>query len=186
MSMFTLAISCLTTSNFPWFVDLTFQVLMQYWSLQHRTLLSPPDASTTERHFHFGPVASSFMELLVITLCSSLVAYQTASDWWLISPCHIFLPFHTVHGVVRTRILKWFALPPPVDHVHLWWPCMPWLIASLSCPSPFTRTRLWPTKGWVAYMISSLLTQVWWSTASNVVLLIEAGSLHAVITLVLE
>ena len=31
MSMFTLAISCLTTSNLPWFVDLTFQVPMQYW-----------------------------------------------------------------------------------------------------------------------------------------------------------
>ena len=27
MSMFTLAISCLTTSNFPWFMNLTFQVL---------------------------------------------------------------------------------------------------------------------------------------------------------------
>ena len=36
MSMFTLAISCLTTFNLPWFMDLTFQVLMQYCSLQHR------------------------------------------------------------------------------------------------------------------------------------------------------
>ena len=27
MSMFTLAISCLTTSNLPWFMDLTFQFL---------------------------------------------------------------------------------------------------------------------------------------------------------------
>ena len=34
MSMFTLVI-CLTTSNLPWFVDLTFQVPMQYCSLQH-------------------------------------------------------------------------------------------------------------------------------------------------------
>ena len=33
------AISCLTTSNLPWFMDLTFQVPMQYCSLQHRTLL---------------------------------------------------------------------------------------------------------------------------------------------------
>ena len=33
MSMFTLAISCLTTSNLPWFMDLTFQVPMQYCSL---------------------------------------------------------------------------------------------------------------------------------------------------------
>ena len=35
MSTFTLGISCLTTSNLPWFMDLTFQVPMQYCSLQH-------------------------------------------------------------------------------------------------------------------------------------------------------
>ena len=33
MSIFTLAISCLTTSNLHWFMDLTFQVPMQYCSL---------------------------------------------------------------------------------------------------------------------------------------------------------
>ena len=25
--------------------------------------------------------------------------------------CHIFLPFHTVHGVLKARMLKWFAIP---------------------------------------------------------------------------
>ena len=33
MSMFTLGISCLATSNLPWFMDLTFQVPMQHYSL---------------------------------------------------------------------------------------------------------------------------------------------------------
>ena len=47
MSTFTLAISCLTTSNLPWFMDLTFQVPMQYCSLQHWTLLLSPVPSTT-------------------------------------------------------------------------------------------------------------------------------------------
>ena len=37
-----LTTSCLTTSSLPWFMDLTFQVPMQYCSLQHWTLLSPP------------------------------------------------------------------------------------------------------------------------------------------------
>ena len=41
MSMFTLAI-CLTTSNLPGFMDLTFQVPMSYCSLWHRTLLPSP------------------------------------------------------------------------------------------------------------------------------------------------
>ena len=25
--------------------------------------------------------------------------------------CHIFLPFHTLHGILKARILKWFAIP---------------------------------------------------------------------------
>ena len=31
--------------------------------------------------------------------------------------CPIFLSFHTVHGVLKARILKWFAIPSPVDHI---------------------------------------------------------------------
>ena len=27
----------------------------------------------------------------------------------LIFQCHIFLPFHTVHGILKARMLKWFA-----------------------------------------------------------------------------
>ena len=38
--MSTLAISRLTTSNLPWFLDLTFQVPMQYCSLQHQTSIA--------------------------------------------------------------------------------------------------------------------------------------------------
>ena len=45
MSTFTLAVSCLTTSNLPWLMDLTFQVPMQYCSLQHQTLLPSPVTS---------------------------------------------------------------------------------------------------------------------------------------------
>ena len=39
MLMFTLAISYLTTSNLPWFMDLTFQVPIQYCFLQHWTYI---------------------------------------------------------------------------------------------------------------------------------------------------
>ena len=56
MLMFTLAISCLTTSILPWLVDLTFQAPMQYCSLQHRTLLLSPVTSTTGCCFCFGSV----------------------------------------------------------------------------------------------------------------------------------
>ena len=58
MSMFTLATSCLTTSNLPWFMDLTFQVPMQYCSLHHRTLLLSP--VTMGHRFHFDSICSFF------------------------------------------------------------------------------------------------------------------------------
>ena len=77
MSMFTLAISCLTTSNLPWFMDLTLQVPMQYSSLQHRTLLPSPVTSTTGCCFCFGSISSFFLELF---LHWSLVAHWAPTN----------------------------------------------------------------------------------------------------------
>ena len=65
MSVLTLAISFLTTSNLPWFMDLTFQVPMQYCSLQHRTLLLSPGTSTNGYCFCFGSIPSFFLELFL-------------------------------------------------------------------------------------------------------------------------
>ena len=58
--MFTLAISCLTTSNLACFKDLTFQVPMQYCSSQHQTLLLSPVISTTGCVFGLAPPIHSF------------------------------------------------------------------------------------------------------------------------------
>ena len=77
MSTFTLAISCLTTSNLPWFVDLTFRVPMQYCSLQHQTLLLLPVPSTTGYCFCFGSISSFFLELF---LHSSPIAYWAPTN----------------------------------------------------------------------------------------------------------
>ena len=77
-------------------------------SLEQQILFSPPDTSTTECHFYFGPAFSFFLELF---LCSSQVAYWTSTNLGgLIFPCHIFLSFHTVRGVLEARILRWFAI----------------------------------------------------------------------------
>ena len=96
MSTFTLAISCLATSNLPWFMDLTFQVPMQYCSLQHWILLLSPVPSTTGYCFCFGSIPSFFLELF---LHWSPVAYWTPTSPGS-SPFHypIILPFGTVHG----------------------------------------------------------------------------------------
>ena len=78
-SIFNFAFSCLTVSNLFWFMNLTFQIPMQYCSLQHWTWLSPPDMSTTECHFCFCSPASFFLALLVIVLPSA-VTYWKSSD----------------------------------------------------------------------------------------------------------
>ena len=113
--MFTLAISCLNTSNLSWFIDQTFQDPMQYCSLQHQTLLPSPVISTTELCSHFGSISSFFLEL---SLYSSHVAYGAPTDmgsssFSVISFCLsiVFLGF--------SRQEYWSGLPffSPVDHV---------------------------------------------------------------------
>ena len=108
MSTFTLAISCLTTSNLPWYMDPTFQVPMQYFSLQHWTLLPSPVISTTGCCFCFGSVTSFFLELFVY---SSLVAYWAPTDLGSSSFSVLSFCLFYCSWVLKARILKWFAIP---------------------------------------------------------------------------
>ena len=136
--MFTLAISYLTTSNLPWFMDLTFQVPMQCCSLQHQILLSPPDTSTPGPCFHFGSVSSFLLELF---LRSSPVAHWTSyQPGEFIFQCHIFLHCHTYCSwdsqgrnaeVVCHSLLQWatFCQNSPPWPIHLGWPYMAWLLS---------------------------------------------------------
>ena len=106
MSMFTLDISCLTTSNLPWFMDLIFQVPRQYCSLQHQTCLyhqSHPQLFLLWLHpFILSGVISSLIS-------SSILGTYWPGENLFLYP--IILPFHTVHGVLKARILKWLAIP---------------------------------------------------------------------------
>ena len=108
MSMFTLAISCLTTSTLPCFMDLTFQVPMQYCSLKHWTLLPSPVTSTSGFGFALALSLYSLWNYFSTVLSSILGTYWPGKS---IFQCPIFLPFHTVHGVLKAIILKWFAIP---------------------------------------------------------------------------
>ena len=63
--LFTLATSCLTTSNLPWNMKLTMQLPMQYCSSQHQTLLPITSTSTTGYCFCFESVSAFFLELFV-------------------------------------------------------------------------------------------------------------------------
>ena len=115
MSMFTLTISCLTTYNLPWFVDLTFQVPMQYCSLQHRTLLLPPVTFTTGCCFCFGSIPSFFLELF---LHSFPVAYwaptNLGSSYFSVPSFCLFTLFM---GFSRQEYWSGLPFPSPVDHI---------------------------------------------------------------------
>ena len=117
MLTFNFAIFHLTMSNLPWFMDLTFQVPMQRCSLHHQDLLSLPDTFTTECYFHFDPVASFFLVLLVIN-CSLFFPYWTPSNLWSSSSgvinfclCVLFM------GFSQQEYWSGLPFPPPVDHV---------------------------------------------------------------------
>ena len=103
MSMVILAISCLTILNSPWFMELTFQVPMQYCFLQHQTSLPSPVTSTTGRCFHFV----WFCLFILFGVISPLLSCSILGTYQPIFQCPIFLPFHTVHGGLKARILKW-------------------------------------------------------------------------------
>ena len=106
--MFTLAISCLTTSYLPWFTDLTFQVPVQYCSLEHWTLFLSRVTSTTGYSFCLALTLHSFWVISPLISSSILGTYLSVE---FIFQFPISLPFHTVHGVLKARVLKWFAIP---------------------------------------------------------------------------
>ena len=134
MSTFTLAISCLTTSNLPWFMDLTVQVPMQYCSLLHWTLFLSLVTSTSGSCFCFGSIPSFFLKLF---LHWSPVAYRAPTDlghssFSILSFCLLML----FMGFSRQEY--WSGLPFPLQWatfcqtsppwpVHLGWPLTAWL-----------------------------------------------------------
>ena len=138
MSTFTLAISCLTTSSLPWFMDLTFQVPMQYCSLQHRTLLLSPVTSTTGCCFCFSSIPSFFLELF---LHWSPVAYWAPNECLWTWGVPLLVSYHFAFSycswgsqgknteVVCYSLLQWttFCQTSPPWPAHLGWPHMAWL-----------------------------------------------------------
>ena len=122
MSLFTLAISYLTTSSLDLtfqvplpVLDLTFQVPMQYCSLQHRTLLPSPVTSTTGYCFCFGSIPSFFLELF---LHWSPVAYWAPTDLGVhLSVSYLFCLFILFMGFSRQEYWSGLPFPSSVDHV---------------------------------------------------------------------
>ena len=140
-------ISCLITSNLPWFMDLTFQVPMQYCSLQHRILLLSPVTSTTGYCFCFGSIPSFFLGLF---LHWPPVAYWAPNDlgsssFGILSFC-LFILFM---GFSRQEYWSGLPLPSPVDHI-------------LSDLSSMTRPSWVAPQAWLGFIeLDKAVVLVW-------------------------
>ena len=105
-SLFSLAISCLTTSTLLWFmVPGSYAILF----------FSASDFTSITSHIHNWALFSFWLCLFIPSgVISPLFSSSILSTYWpgqFIFHCPVFVPFHTVHGVVKARILKWFAIP---------------------------------------------------------------------------
>ena len=65
-------------------------------------------------HIHNWALFSLLLCLFILSgVISPLFSNSILGSYWpgeFVFQCHIFLPFHSVHGVLKARILEWFAI----------------------------------------------------------------------------
>ena len=78
-------------------------------------LFAASDFTSITRHIHNWVLLLLWLHLFILSggispliSSSTLGTYRPGES---IFQCPIFLPFHTVHGVLNARMLKWFAIP---------------------------------------------------------------------------
>ena len=90
-------------------MDLTFQVPLQHW-----ILLSPP-------HIYNSAMFLLWPSLFILSGAIFQLFPSSMSDSYrpggLIFWCRIFLPFHTVHGVLKQEYWRGLPFPSPVGHI---------------------------------------------------------------------
>ena len=114
-------------------MDLTFQVPMQYCSLQHQTLLPSPVTSTTGCRFGFGSLFILSRVISPLISSSILGTYRSGEFLFRVLSFCLFILFMGSQGknpeVVCHSLLQWttFCQTSPPWPVHLGWPHTAWL-----------------------------------------------------------
>ena len=128
---------------------------MQYCSLQHWTLLLSPVPSTT------GYIFLLWLHPFILSgVISPLISSSILGTYWpweFLFQYPIILPSHIVHGVLKARILKWFAIPfsSGPHSVGLSGSCLPFLSPAMPLP-PHSISTL--GKHWTSLCLSNMLT----------------------------
>ena len=100
----------LATAEFSRFVDILNTILSMFLCniVLYNIRLSP--LGHIQNWVFFPLWLSHFILSGDISNCSPLFPSSILDTFWLgviIFYCHIFLPFHTVHGILTARILEW-------------------------------------------------------------------------------
>ena len=106
--MFMLAISCLTTSNCP-----------DSWTWHSRSyailLFTASNLASITSHIHRWVLFLLWLHPFILSgVISPLISSSILGTYWpmeFLFQYPIILLFHTVHGVLKGRILNWFAIP---------------------------------------------------------------------------
>ena len=89
-------------------MDLTFEALCI-------TVLTALDLASITSHVYSWVLFLLWLHPFILSgvisplISSSILGTYQPGEF--IFQCPIFLPFHTVHGDLKARILKWFAIP---------------------------------------------------------------------------
>ena len=152
MSMFTLAISCLTTSNLPWFMNLTLQVPMILF-------FTGSNFTSITSHIHSWALFSLWVHPFILSgvisplFSSSILGTNQPGEF--IFQCQSFCLFILL--MVFSRQEYWPGLPflfqcttfcqnSPLWPVHLGWLYMALLVVS------FSLTKLWSMRSvWLVF-----------------------------------
>ena len=108
MSMFTLAISYLITSNLPLIHEPNIPGSCAI------LLFTASDLASIISHIHNWVLFLLWLHPFILSgiisplISSSILGTYRPGEF--IFQCAVFLPFHTVHGVLKARILRWFAI----------------------------------------------------------------------------
>ena len=116
MSMFTLAISCLTISNLPWYMDLTFRFLCNipgsFSALEFTSITS---------HIHNWVLFLLWLQLFILSgAVSPLISRSILGTYRpveFIFECPIFCLFILFMGFSRQEYWSGLPFSSPVDHV---------------------------------------------------------------------
>ena len=134
MSVFTLAISCLTTCNLPWFMDLTFQVPMQY------LLFIASDFASITSHIHNWLLFLLLFHLFILSgvisphFSSSILGVYRPGEFifLFVFSCCSWGSEGKNTEVVCHSLLQWTKFCRIFHHdPSIGWPYMAWLIISL-------------------------------------------------------